>query len=192
MRTFNLRNKKQEKLCLGQFSSFIIFIYLVALLISALFIKKETSYSVNTLALLFLLAMICFALSSYFQIKHSVYFNLSALKLVPHIELKECLQNIRRIALFEEFQKANGINFMILVISTVSHVNLYQNQHVNVFIFITTVAIQLFCFARLNTLKKYQVRLYFPEVKRAHNQVIAEQKLFADTEKPLPWYKRTF
>jgi len=192
MKSYNFHNKKEENFILGQYSSFIIWLYLAAVLINEIFLKKETTYPIDTLVVVFLVSILCFVLSSYFKIKYAVLFNFRSLRLVRHIELRKCLFNIKRIAIFEELLKANFINISILILTTVSHIHIYQNLHINSLILLIAIAIQMYCFGRLVTLKSRQATLYFPEVKKAHQQAIGEQKALAEAEKHLPWLKRTF
>ncbi|MGK0234702.1 MAG: hypothetical protein ACI9EK_001228 [Psychroserpens sp.] len=192
MKNYSFFNKKEENLVFGQYSSFIIWLYLAAELISELFITKEATYSVDTLALIFLISLFFFALSCYFKVKHAVYLNFRALKLVRHIELRKSLFMVKKIAIFEELLKANFINISILILTTVSHIHIYQNLHINSLILLIAIAIQIFCFGKLIILKSHQATLYFPELKMAHQQAIDEQKALAEAEKHLPWLKKTF
>jgi hypothetical protein len=170
----------------------MIFLYLAAVLINEFFLKKETNYPIDTLAVLFLASIFCFALSCYFKVQHAIFFHLRALRLVPHIKLRKGLFNVKRIAIFEELLKANFINISILILTTVSHIHMYQNLHINSIILLIAVVIQMYCFGRLNTLRSRQVTFLFPEVKKAHQRAIDEQETLAEAEKHLPWLKRTF
>jgi hypothetical protein len=192
MKSYYFYNKKGQNLVLGQYSGFIIWLYLAAVLINEFFLKKETTYPIDTLATVFLLSILCFVLSSYFKIKYAVFFNFRSLRLVRNIELRKCLFNVKQIAIFEEILKANFINISILILTTVNHIHIYQNLQVNSLILLIAIAIQMFCFGRLVTLKSRQATLYFPEVKKAHQQAIGEQKALVEAEKHLPWLKRTF
>jgi len=156
MKSYYFYNKKEENLVLGQYSSFIIWLYLAAVLINEFFLKKETNYPIDTLAVVFLLSILCFASSCYFKVQHAIYFNLRALRLVRHLELRKCIFNVKRIAIFEELLKANFINISILILTTVSHIHIYQNLHINSLILLIAIVIQMFCFGRLITLRSRQ------------------------------------
>lgn len=192
MKNFSFYNKKEENLVLGQYSSFIIWLYLAAVLINEFFLEKETTYPIHTLAVVFLVSILCFILSSYFKIKYAVFSNFRSLRLVRHIELRKCLFNVKRIAFYEGLLKANFINIAILAIATVSHIHIYQNLHINSLILLIAIAIQMYCFGRLITQRSRQPTLLFPEVKKAHQKAIDERKALAEAEKHLPWLKRTF
>ncbi len=192
MKSYYFNNKKEGNLVFGQYSSFMICLYLAAMLINELFLKKETNYPIDTLAVIFLASILGFVLSCYFKVKHAVFFNFRALRLVPHIELRKCLFIVKRIAIFEELLKANFINISILILTTVSHIHIYQNLHINSLILLIAVVIQMYCFEMISTLRSHQATLLFPEVKKAHQRAIDEQKALAEAEKHLPWLKRTF
>jgi len=192
MKSYSLNNKKEENLVFGHFLAFIIWLYLSAIIVTELFLTKEIGYSINVISIMFLVSLISFYLSSYFKVKHAELFNLRVLKLVPHIDLPKCLFNIKRVAILEEMLKANFINIVILIIMTTNHALTYRNIHINSFHLLIAISIQMYCYLRLIKLKSIQATLYFSEVNQAYQITLDEEKKLAESEKHLPWLKRTF
>jgi len=192
MKSYSLSNKKEENLVFGHFLTFIIWLYLSAIIVTELFLTKEPKYSINIISIIFLVSLISFYLSSYLKVKHTELFNLRALKLVAHIDLAKCLFNIKRVAIFEEMLKANFINIVILIVMTTNHALTYRNIHINSLLLFIAISIQMYCYLRLIKLKNIQATLYFSEVNQAYQITLNEQKELAESEKHLPWLKRTF
>jgi len=192
MKSYSFYNEKEERWISGQYLGLATWLFLSALVITEIFIKKAPTYSIDTLSVIFFASLISLFISSYCKVKHAEYFNCRIFELIPNIDLPQCLSNAKKIAFVEEVLKANFINIAILILMTVSHTLAYRNLHINSLILLVTIAIQMFCVGRLFTLKSRQATLCFPEVKRAHQIALNERKKLDDAEKHLPWFKRTF
>jgi hypothetical protein len=192
MKKQNLYPKKGDNLLFGQYLSWVTWFYLTVVFVSELFIKEQTSYSYETLSLLFIASILCFTLNCYFKVVHTAYLNFKTLKKVRHLNLRQCLLKTKQITTFESLIRANFINLFILMYATVNQITFYNIPTVDSIIFLTTITIQLYCFVRLLTLKKLVAGLFFPEVAKIQQQKRDKQKALAEAEKHLPWLKRTF
>ena len=192
MNKYNVGSNKLEEYELLQILSIASSLYFSMSFFYKAFIVPNTNTSINYLALLAGASLLFFIITGYFKVKHVCCSLNAVLKVVSNIQLDKCLESTKKIVIWGEIAKVNLLACALLVVQLLEQINNTQSRITSVILLCIILTIHMIINYKIAKLKAYQLSLYFPEVNAANQKAQAERKALEESEKYLPWLKRSF
>ena len=156
------------------------------------FIAPNTNTSINYLTLLAGASLMFFIIAGYFKVRVVCCNQYADLKVVSDVQLDKCLESTKKIVIWGEIAKVNIFACAVLVVQLLEQIENTQSRSTTWALLLVSQLIYIMLKFKIARLKAYQLSLYFPEVNAANQKAQAERKALEESEKHLPWLKRSF